>query len=445
MRMLRRTGGAVAAAVVLAALPLAAAGAEDARTEAGALEVEVDRPLVMLTDEIEIEVDYELEQADEADEADEADGGADDTAGETDDAAGEPDDAAGTAGEADDSAGAADTADEAGSGFVAASEADGSASAAEPAAAAHVTFTVDLGDGSSPVTEVVPNESEDAGEVEAELELTHTYGAVGTYEIVVTATPDGGAATSVTTSVEVTEEPVAYPRPGDRACPEVAPEVVEPEVPAGEDQAAPEEVAAAGGAKGAPPALAKGFFTDVTEGSTHGHFISCLARAGLLAGVAPGQFAPGRSVSREQLATLLVRAIERSGVELPAGNDAFDDDEGSVHEGSIDALAAAGLLSGTADGSFRPEAPVTRAQMATFLTAVYERITEKRLVSAHDYFGDDDGSTHEGSINRAAAAGFAAGTQRGSFAPGREVSREQIATFLARMVDLVQEQAATTA
>ncbi|MEX2659772.1 MAG: S-layer homology domain-containing protein [Acidimicrobiales bacterium] len=389
----------MAAALALAALPLTAAGAEEGTKglAESPLEVQIDRPLVMLGDEIEVEIEYELE-VEEPTEAEE--------------------------------------------GEVAAAEGDeGAATDPAPAEPVGVTFTVDLGDGTDVITEVVDNENDGSG-IEAQLRVTHTYGALGTFDVVVTATPDGGDTVTTTSSVEVTDQPVAHPRPGRHACPDD--DDATGQDPATEDPA-PEEVAAASRPDWTPPARATDFFTDVADGSTHGHFISCLARAGLVSGVAPGQFAPGRSVSREQLATLLVRAIERSGAELPAGDDSFSDDDGSVHEDSINALAAAGLVSGTADGTFGPKAPVTRAQMATFLTSVYERIAEQRLTSAHDYFGDDDSSVHEDSINRAAAAGFAAGTERAAFAPGLEVSRAQIATFLARMLDRLAEEATTTA
>lgn len=407
MGSLKRTGAAVAAALALATLPLTAAGADGGGGEAPAespLEVKVDRPLVTLGDEIEIEIEYELE-VEEPTEAEE--------------------------------------------GEVAAAEGkEGATTDPAPTEPVGVTFTVDLGEGTEPIAEVVADERHDGSDIKAELEVTHTYGALGTYDIVVTATPDGGDTVTVTTSVEVTDEPVPYPRAGRHACPDdddTTGQDPAPQDPVTADPAPADDVVAASRPDWTPPAKATDFFTDVAKGSGHGHFVSCLARAGLLSGVAPGRFAPGRSVSREQLATLLVRAIERSGVELPAGDDAFSDDDGSVHEASIDALATAGLVSGTADGAFRPKAPVTRAQMATFLTSVYERIAEQRLTSAHDYFGDDDGSVHEDSINRAAAAGFAAGTDRGAFAPGAKVSRAQIATFLARMLDRLTEEAATTA
>jgi hypothetical protein len=49
-----------------------------------------------------------------------------------------------------------------------------------------------------------------------------------------------------------------------------------------------------------------------------------------------------------------------------------------------------------------------------------------------DYFTDDDGTTHEGAINRLAAAGITSGCAAGRFCPTRHVTREQMAAFLHR-------------
>ena len=53
--------------------------------------------------------------------------------------------------------------------------------------------------------------------------------------------------------------------------------------------------------------------------------------------------------------------------------------------------------------------------------------------AGNDYFRDDDGTTHEGNIDRAAAAGIASGCGTGRFCPGNDVSRGQLAGFLHRV------------
>jgi hypothetical protein len=89
-----------------------------------------------------------------------------------------------------------------------------------------------------------------------------------------------------------------------------------------------------------------------------------IASRGITQGCAPGRYCPLAMVTRDQMASFLVRALELPG----SGSDFFDDDAGSPHEADINAFAAAGITTGC--GSFRRFCPldgVTREQMAAFL------------------------------------------------------------------------------
>lgn len=120
--------------------------------------------------------------------------------------------------------------------------------------------------------------------------------------------------------------------------------------------------------------------------------------------------------------------------QLPVGGT-FSDDNGQVHEPMIEAIAAAGITGGcTAAGDrYCPRNSVTRGQMAAFLARVLEL-----PAAATDHFADDGGSTHEDAINRVADAGIAGGTDPNTYQPSGDVTRAQMATFLARATDLTQ-------
>ena len=90
--------------------------------------------------------------------------------------------------------------------------------------------------------------------------------------------------------------------------------------------------------------------------------------------------------------------------------------------------------SGTGKNSFSPTAAVSRAQMATFLTRALEYRTGQRPAATRDWFVDDAGSTHENAINAAASVGMAGGTAPGYFSPAATVRRDQMAAFLARLL-----------
>ena len=144
---------------------------------------------------------------------------------------------------------------------------------------------------------------------------------------------------------------------------------------------------------------------------------------GITSGCGFERFCPRGTVTREQMASFLARALA-----LPAtGTDYFTDDAGSMHQGDINRLAAAGIATGCGPGAYCPTLPVTRAQMASYLTRALGL-----PATGTDYFTDDAGSMHEGDINRVAAAGITSGCGGGRYCPDLSVTREQMAAFLHR-------------
>ena len=107
--------------------------------------------------------------------------------------------------------------------------------------------------------------------------------------------------------------------------------------------------------------------------------------------------------------------------------DYFDDDDGTLFENDINRLANADITGGCATRRFCQNAFVTREQMASFLT----RALELRATST-DFFSDDESSAHENDINSLAAADITGGCTATSFCPRAQVTRGQMAAFLYR-------------
>jgi hypothetical protein len=177
------------------------------------------------------------------------------------------------------------------------------------------------------------------------------------------------------------------------------------------------------------------FFDD--DGNIHEVAIEAIAAAGITRGCNPPYqtgYCPDSVVTRGQMAAFLVRAL---GLTDAGGGNSFADDDESIFENDIAKLAAAGITRGCnppANTMFCPTSKVTRGQMAAFLTRALG-LTD-RLVNA---FGDDDGSVFEGDIERLAAAGITRGCNPPSntkFCPNSPVTRAQMATFLTRALDL---------
>ena len=115
-------------------------------------------------------------------------------------------------------------------------------------------------------------------------------------------------------------------------------------------------------------------------------------------------------------------------LDLPGtGTDFFDDDDGTLFEGDINQLAASGITGGCDTRRYCPNALVTREQMASFLARAFELPGTSR-----DFFTDDESSIHEGPINRLAASGITGGCAANRYCPRSNVTREQMAAFLYR-------------
>ena len=180
----------------------------------------------------------------------------------------------------------------------------------------------------------------------------------------------------------------------------------------------------------APPAS----FTD-TSGTTHHESITCVAWYEIAQGVTSERYEPGRDVTRGQMASFVAATAAHLGIPLPASpRDAYPDDNGIVHEANINALAELGIVTGYPDGRYRPHRPVARDQMASFLARVL-REAGIADAAASDAFDDDQGNVHEPSINAVAAVGIAAGVRGRRYDPSGLVLRGAMASFLARTVD----------
>ena len=179
-------------------------------------------------------------------------------------------------------------------------------------------------------------------------------------------------------------------------------------------------------AAGGPPPSSGLPFTDI-GGSPFVNDIVWAYENGVTGGctTSPPKFCPGANVTREQMASFLDRVLD-----LPATSaDFFADDDSSIHEGAINRLAAAGITGGCGPGRYCPKTSVLRDQMASFLVRAFHLPR-----GTADLFTDDEGSIHENDINALARSGVTAGCGGTRYCPTRAVTREQMAAFLHRAV-----------
>ena len=182
-------------------------------------------------------------------------------------------------------------------------------------------------------------------------------------------------------------------------------------------------------------ALAARAFED-DAGTVHEPAVDALAERGVLAGTECGtdRICPAGEIERWVMAVWLVRALDESPARRPARFADVDPD--AWWAPYVEKLSQLRITLGCANGPARycPHEPVTRSQMASFLVRAFD--LEPAPYAAFD---DTLGHTNEADISSLAAAGITAGcsTEPARYCPDEAVTRGQMATFLARALELV--------
>ena len=179
----------------------------------------------------------------------------------------------------------------------------------------------------------------------------------------------------------------------------------------------------------------EGFFSD-DNGTTFENDIDAIAQAGITKGCNPPantNYCPKQHVLRGQMAAFLRRALN-----LPSsGTDYFVDDNNSIFENDINAIAAAGITKGCnppTNNRFCPDDPVERGPMAAFLRRAFQL-----PLTQTDHFVDDNNSVFENDINAIAEEGITKGCNpptNSRYCPDEIVDRGAMAAFLRRAMDL---------
>jgi len=164
-------------------------------------------------------------------------------------------------------------------------------------------------------------------------------------------------------------------------------------------------------------------FADIAT-SPHAADIEWAAASGITLGCSETRYCPHDPVTRGQMAAFLVRALN-----LPAGTAPFTDIAGSGFDAEIGALATRRITTGYEDGTFRPNDPVTRGQMAAFL------VRALGLMQHRSTFSDTAGHPFAFDIGGLATAGITNGCDTNRYCPDEAVTRAQMATFLRRALD----------
>lgn len=132
-------------------------------------------------------------------------------------------------------------------------------------------------------------------------------------------------------------------------------------------------------------------FTDVASGAWYNNAVSTLTRAGILDGYEDGSFRPNASITRAEFTKIAVSFFKHVG---GASANPFNDVPDSAwYAEFVKAAAELGLIDGYEDGTFRPNAPITRAEACTIVNRTLGRAPDKdNLLPEHEMLTWPDNS-----------------------------------------------------
>ena len=168
-------------------------------------------------------------------------------------------------------------------------------------------------------------------------------------------------------------------------------------------------------------------FEDVSADAYYNQAVQWAQEKGITDGISSNLFGPKQPCTRSQIVTFLWRA---AGSPEPKSTAAGMTDvaPGSYYAKAVAWAVENGITTGTAEGTFSPDATCTRAQAVTFLARAQNATATGKTafsdVPADSYFAD--------AVAWAQANGVTTGTSETTFSPDSDCTRAQIVTFLYR-------------
>ena len=155
-----------------------------------------------------------------------------------------------------------------------------------------------------------------------------------------------------------------------------------------------------------------------------------------LVGYTDGTFGPERDMTRAEVTTMFARLLtERIEADKTDSNPFSDVPKGCWAANYIGYMRQFGIITGYSDGSFRPDAPVTRAEFAA-IASRFEKLTE----GSKSFTDVPDTYWAARYINFAATRGWVTGYSDGTFKPENTITRAEVAAVTCRLLERSADQ-----
>lgn len=180
-----------------------------------------------------------------------------------------------------------------------------------------------------------------------------------------------------------------------------------------------------------PAAVASEPFTDVSKNNPHYEAIISLYQSKIISGYKDGTFKPNQQVTRGQAAKIIATAFNLKTDEK--ASKFADVTEKTEFYNEINTLAQLGFINGYENGTFKPNQPITREQLAKILSLAIglQPSTETSFtdVDKHNVFAPYIAALYKNGITK--------GSTPTTYSPKELVSRGELASFIYRSFDIV--------
>ena len=152
-------------------------------------------------------------------------------------------------------------------------------------------------------------------------------------------------------------------------------------------------------------------------------------------GYADGTFRPDASITRAEAGKLIAELLTDKDVQ---GDYLFSDvKEGAWYHNAVNVLTGYSLVSGYADGTFRPDAPITRAEFVTILS----RFPHTDIGTNREFSDVPQSHWAHGAVQTALAQNWVGGYSDGTFRPDDLITRAEAVTMLNRVLGRAADKA----
>ena len=150
-------------------------------------------------------------------------------------------------------------------------------------------------------------------------------------------------------------------------------------------------------------------------------------------GYPDGKVRPEGEITRAEACTIFFRLLTEQSRDyyFTKTNDYTDVSRSDWFNNAISTLSNAGIVTGYADGTFRPDQPITRGEMAKIIANF------AKLGGATKSFTDLSGHWAKTYVELAAGNGWIAGYPDGTFGPDKKITRAETVTMINRVLDRV--------